>query len=62
MPSHPETHLCGRCRAEFQDEEEYFAHECPKTGLSPTDPAHFGRRARRASQAALERGAAAQEN
>lgn len=54
-------HVCGRCKNQYDTEEQYLNHTCPETNQTPKDPEHLGPRFATVQQKALERGEARKE-
>jgi hypothetical protein len=52
----PARHVCGVCGDEWLTEDEYLNHVCPKTNVTPADPAHQGPEFAKVQEAALQRG------
>lgn len=50
-----QQHKCGQCVADFVDEATYLAHDCPTTGVKPTNPRSMGPAYENIQKAALER-------
>ena len=48
--------ICGQCNEQFKTEEAYLLHECPVTGVAPTEPETMGKDHARLAEAALKRG------
>lgn len=51
-----QLHICGQCGQKFAVEELYLAHQCPETGVAPTQPESMGPNHEAISKAALARG------
>lgn len=48
--------ICGKCEREYDTENGYLNHECPVTGVKPTNPLHHGSQFVRQSINAMLRG------